>query len=156
MNRKTILICVSLIIALAGLTTALPQVNQVLLKGTIEACESLIFPSADAKVNYDNETKEVYVVFTTPASYKINYGDFYLRWRDNQWVVLQEFKKAKIKVNQITVETNHHDMSGQVKVTHLPADVDKYAKLPSDDMWLRTGTMYQKSKGSDKWEKVRY
>ena len=56
----------------------------------------------------------------------------------------------------VTVETNHHDMSGHMKFTHSAEHADKYAKKPSDDMWLRTGEIYQRSKDSDKWEKVEY
>ena len=132
------------------------QVDEILLKGTIEAAESLVFPPNDVKVTYNVDTKEVYVKFKTPSSYKINYSDFYLRWRDNQWVVLQEFKRAEISVKKVTVETNHHDMSGHMKFIHSAEHIDKYAKKPSDEMWLRTGEIYQRSKGSEKWEKVEY
>lgn len=71
------------------------QVDEVLLKGTIEIAESLVFPSDNLKITYNKSTKEVNIKFKTPSSYKVNFSDFYLRWRDNQWVALQEFKKAK-------------------------------------------------------------
>ena len=132
------------------------QIDEILLKGTIEVAESLVFPSNDVKITFNKNTKEVYVKFKTPSSYKVNYSDFYLRWRNNQWIALQEFKKAKIPVSTVIVETNHHDMSGHMKFTHSAEHVDKYAKRPSDEMWLRTGEIYQKSKDSDKWEKVEY
>ena len=132
------------------------QVDEALLKGTIEAAKSLVFPPHDVKVSYNKDTKAVYVKFRTPSSYKVNFADFYLRWRDNQWVVLQEFKKAEIPVNKVTVETNYQDMSGQLKFIHSAEHVDKYAKNPSDELWIRTGNAYQKAKGSDKWEKVEY
>ena len=132
------------------------QTDEALLKGTIKAAEALVFPPNAVKIAFNKNTKEIYVKFKTPTSYKLNFSDFYLRWRDNQWIVLQEFKKAKIQVNMVTVETNHHDMSGHMKFTHSAEHADKYAKKPSDDMWLRTGEIYQRSKDSDKWEKVEY
>jgi len=132
------------------------QIDETLLKGTIEAAESLVFPPNDVKITYNKNTKEVYIKFKTHSSYKVNYSDFYSRWRDNQWVVLQEFKRAKIPVNKVTVETNYHDKSGQLRVSHLAKHIDKYAKRASDDLWLRTGEMYQKGTRSEKWEKVKY
>lgn len=134
------------------------EIDPVLLKGTIEAAKALVFsPNPnEVKLTYDKNTKGVYVKFKTSSIYKVNFSDFYLRWRDNQWVVLQEFKKAKIPVSKITVETNHHDMSGYMKFVHLAEHVDKYAKRPSDELWLRTGTAYQREKETDKWEIVKY
>jgi len=132
------------------------QIDETLLKGIIESAKSLVFPNKDVEVTYNTTTKEIYIKFKTPSWYKVNYSDFYLRWRDNQWVVLQEFKKANIPVNKVTVETNYVDMSGQLKFIHLAKHVDKYAKLPNDDLWLKTGEVYQKGKNSDKWEKIRY
>ncbi len=154
--KRRIAILMSFIVANYGIALGLQRINEVLLKGTIEASRSLVAPSTDATVTYNQETKELYVKFTTPSWYKVNYGNFYLRWRVNQWVVLQEFIKAGIPVAKVTVETNYDDGSGQLRFTHLSEHVLKYAKLPNDDLWLRTGTGSQKSKGSDIWEKVRY
>ena len=56
----------------------------------------------------------------------------------------------------ILIPTSDYDMSGVMKITHSAELIDKYAKLADDDLWLRTATTYQKSKGSDKWDKIRY
>lgn len=130
------------------------QIDEVLLKGTIEAAESLVSPPYYVRISFNKATKEIYVKFKTPSSHKINYGDFWGRWRDNQWAVLQEFKKSKIPVSKITIETNYRDMSAQVKFIHLASHVDKYAKLSTDDLWLKTASVYQKSKKSNIWEKI--
>jgi len=145
-----------LFLGIMGLYSKAGQIDEVLLKGTIETAESRVSPPYNVRISYNKDSKAVYVKFKTPSSYKINFADFYRRWRDNQWIVLQEFKKAEIPVNKVTIETNHHDMSGQMKFVHLAEHVDKYAKKPSDELWIRTGTAYQKAKGSDKWEKVDY
>jgi len=149
-------ICIFCLIIINSSAKSASQIDEVLLKGTIEAAESLVFPPNDVRIIYNKNTKEVYVKFKTPSSYKVNYSDFYLRWRDNQRIVLQEFKKAKIPVSKVIVETNYHDMSGQLRITHLAEHIDKYSKKANDELWLRTGEMYQKAKGSDKWEKVEY
>jgi len=153
-SKILVSICVFCLIVVNSRAKSALQIDEVLLKGTIEVAESLVFPPNDVKITYNKSTKEVYVKFKTLSSYKVNFSDFYLRWRDNQWIVLQEFKKAKIPVSTVTVETNHYDMSGHMKFIHSAEHIDKYAKRSSDEMWLRTGEIYQKSKGSDKWEKV--
>ena len=137
-----------------GLYSKYGQIDEVLLKGTIEAAESLVSPPHDVRISFNKDTKEIYVKFKTPSSYKINYADFWGRWRDNQWIVLQEFKRSKISVSKITVETNYRDMSAQVKFIHLANHVDKYAKSSTDDLWLKTASVYQKSKKSNLWEKL--
>ena len=137
-------------------TSASVVPDQVLLQGTIEAAESLVVPAEDVKVSYDAKTKTIHISFTTPPTYPVNYANYYLRWRDNQWVVLQTFKKANIPVDRVTVVTNYVDGSGLMRVTHLATHVDKYAKQPNDDLWLRTGISYQKLKESSNWEKVTY
>jgi len=131
-------------------------IDKILLDTSIESAESLVFPNNDAEVVYNEEIKEVYIKFTTPASYRVNYVDFYSRWRDNQWVVLQEFKKAKIPVEKVTVETNYPDMSGVLKISNSAEHIDEYAKSSNDDLWLRTATCYQKSKDSNEWKKLDY
>ena len=131
-------------------------IDSVLLDRSVETVESLIYPRNNVEVVYDERTKEVYVKFTTPASYRVDYTDFYSRWRDNQWVVLQEFKKAEIPVEKVTVETNYPDMSGVLKITNSAKHIDEYAKLSNDDLWLRTATCYQKYKDSNEWKKLDY
>lgn len=129
-------------------------VDEILVKGTINTAKSLIFPPNEVK--YDRKSKTVHVSFTTPKSYKENLADYYLRWRDNQWVVLQEFKKSGILVARVVVQTNYTDGSGILRFVHSAAHVDKYAKLANDDLWLKTATMHQRTKGSTKWEEVAY
>ncbi|MCD4652761.1 toll/interleukin-1 receptor domain-containing protein [bacterium] len=132
------------------------KLDEVLLQGTINSSKSLVFPNNNAAISYDQESQEIYVSFTTPRSYKVNSANFYLRWRDNQWVVLQEFNKSSIKVSKITVETNHHDGSGLLKISHAALHVDKFAKLANDDRWLKTATSFQKTSDSNDWKKLDY
>lgn len=132
------------------------QVDNVLLNGTISAAKSLVFPGNDVNVNYDENKRLIHVKFVLPISKNINYANMWLPWRDNQWVVLQEFKKADIMVNYVAVETNYLDGSGLVRITHQSKHVDKYAKLPNNDLWLRTGEFYQKGKNETKWSKIDY
>ncbi len=146
---------VSILIISYG-TLGVAEQDLILLNGTIEAAKSLVFPNYDVQITYDKNTSVVYVKFRTPASYKVNYSNFYERWSDNQWVVLQEFKRAEIPVSKVTVETNHNDMSGLLKMTTSAKHIDKYAKRASDDLWLRTSVSYQKAKGSKVWKKLDY
>ena len=37
---------------------------------------------------------------------------------------------------------------------HSASHVDKYAKSSTDDLWLKTASVYQKSKKSNLWEKL--
>lgn len=128
--------------------------DDVLLSGTIEAAEGLIFPSNDASVSYDEEAQVITVRFKTPDSYKVDYSNFWQRWRDNQWVTLQEFKKASLPVRQVVVITDYVDGSADVKAATSAQHVDQYAKNASDELWLRTTTMHQRSSGTDEWEKI--
>ncbi len=101
--------------------------------------------------------KLVYIKFRTPSLYRLraDFDDIWDRWRNNQWVVLHEFRKAKISVDVITVEINHHDMSGLVRVTHNAEHIDKYATLADDNLWLRKATVYQNNiQGTGEWVKV--
>ena len=156
MIKRLVMLLLLTILILPTFTKPAYCVDKVLLNRSIEASESLVFPQNDVEVVYDEETKEVYVKFTTPASYKVNYADFYSRWRDNQWVVLQEFQKAEIPVEKVTVETNYPDMSGVLKISNSAEHIDEYAKSSNDDLWLRTATCYQKSKDSNEWKKLDY
>ncbi len=151
----TLLVLLALTLGIRATAKSKP-VDETLLAGTIKAAQDLVYPNQAVKITYNQKARSVHIRFTTLRSYKVNYADFYLRWRDNQWVVLQEFKKAKIPVNRVTVQTNYRDGSAVLRVTHAAAHVDKYAKLPSDDLWLRTGTSYSRKKVSTKWEKVEY
>ncbi len=154
--RLLVMLSIISLIALIIAPSLSGQSDDPVLAGTIKASEALVFPHNDVNITYDKSKREVYIKFTTPSSYKVNYSDFYLRWRDNQWVVLKEFGKARIPVDIVTVETNHDDMSGQMKITSKSEYIAKYAKLPNDEMWLRTASAYQKDKGSDKWVSVKY
>ncbi len=133
-----------------------PVDDDILIHGTISYVTDLIVPPYDVKITYDKKTRSVYVKFRTPVpyKYKYDYSDVWDRWRFNQWIVLQEFKKAKIPVSEVTVETNHDDGSGIMKITHSAEHIEKYAKLADENLWLRTGTFYQKEIGSDKWERI--
>lgn len=136
--------------------TTEPINDDVLIKGTIAYAKDLVVPPYDVQISYDKDKKSVYIKFKTPLPYKLkdDFSDIHDRWRNNQWVVLQEFKKAHIPVANVTVETNLHDMSGIMKVTHSAEHIDKYEKLADDNMWLRTATIYIREIGSDKWERI--
>lgn len=133
-----------------------PINDDILIKGTIAYTKDLVVPPYDVKITYDKKTRSVYVKFRSPVPYKLKYdfSDIWDRWRFNQWIVLQEFKKAEIPVSEVTIETNHHDGSGLLKVTNLAEHIDKYAKLPDENLWLRTATVYQKDKDSNEWYKI--
>lgn len=129
--------------------------DDALLAGTIEAAEELVFPPYDASVTYDPTSKVVTVRFTTPASYKIDYANFWLRWRDNQWTVLQQFKEASIPVDKVVVITNYHDQAAsEVRAETSAESIDRYARSTSDELWLRTTTMHQRVKGEVEWSKI--
>lgn len=130
------------------------DIDEALLKRTLDTVTSLIFPPHDVDVFYHKDSNVVYIKFKTPFTY--NYGNFYERFRNNQWVALQAFKKANIHVEKITVETNHHDNSGILRITNMAEHVDKYAKLPNDDLWLKTAAAYQKGKGDNNWVRIDY
>lgn len=136
--------------------TTEPVDDDILINGTISYIKDLIVPPYDVKITFDKKTRYVYVKFRTPVPYKLksDFSDFWDRWRFNQWIVLQEFKKAKIPVNEVAIETNHYDGSGLLKVTHLAEHIDKYAKLPDENLWLRTATVYQKDTDSNEWYKI--
>ncbi len=140
--------------AKSKITEVVAELDEVLLKGTIEVARRGLYPQSNANVTYDKESQRVRVTFSTPQSYNVNYGDFYGRWRHNQWAVLQEFEKAAIPVSSITVETNFVDGSAVLRVTHKSDHIAKYANSASDEIWLRTGEMLMKSKGSNKWDLV--
>ena len=128
--------------------------DEVLLAGTIRAAQGLVFPHQDVKISYDNKTRSLYVKFTTPKTYKRDYAHFYERWRDNQLTVLEEFKRSGIPVKYVVVTTNFLDGSGVLQFRHLAVHVEKYAARLSNDMWLKTGTLHLRSKGSKKWKKM--
>lgn len=155
-RRKMIFLFVFVLALTQPFIIQAENIDRVLLAGTIKAAESLVFPSNKAKVSYNASAQHAHVSFTTPANYKRNLGDFFQRWRDNQWVVLQEFKRSNIRVKNVTVETNYVDGSGILRITHHAKHIDEYAKLPDDDLWLRTAESYQKRKGSIEWERVDY
>ena len=131
-------------------------VHEGLIGETIKSAEALVLLSSDAKVSYKASTKHVKIAFTTPSDYKRDFSDFFHRWRHNQWVVLQEFKRSKIPVRTVTIETNYVDSGTIMRHTHSAAHVDKYAKLPSDDLWLKAAKSYQRNTGSEKWKKLYY
>jgi hypothetical protein len=151
----TLLVLLALTLGIRATAKSKP-VDDILVAGTIKAAKGLVYPNQDVKITYSKKVRSVHVRFTTPKSYKVKYADFYLRWRDNQWVVLQEFKKAGISVVRVTVDTNFHDGSAVLRAVHSATHVDRYAKRPNDDMWLRTGTLYSRSKDSTKWVKLDY
>ena len=128
--------------------------DEVLLAGTIRAAQGLVFPHQDVKISYDKKTLSLYVKFTTPKTYKRDYAHFYERWRDNQLTVLEEFKRSAIPVKYVVVTTNFLDGSGFLRFRHLAVHVEKYASLLSNDLWLKTGTLHLRSKGSRKWKKM--
>ena len=156
MIKRFIMLFLLTILILPVFTNPAYCIDKVLLDSSIEAAELLVYPNNDAEVFYDEKTKEVYVKFTTPASYRVNYADFYSRWRDNQWAVLQEFKKAQILVAKVTVETNYPDMSAVLRIANSAEHIDDYAKSGYDDAWLRTASCYQKKAGSNEWKKLSY
>jgi len=120
----------------------------------IRSAKGLVFPNNDVSITYNDSTQNIFIKFTTPASYKINYALFYLRWMDNQWVVLQEFKKENVPVKNLTVETNFKDNSGFLRITHSAEDVDQYAKINMYERWINRGQFLLKGKNDARWKKV--
>jgi len=151
---RVVAMVLTVMACIAQTAWAKEEVPRELIQGTIESAESLVFPHKNVKVSYNGQDRSVYVKFTTPRDYKVVWADYWLRWRDNQWVVLQEFKQADISVSKITVETNHHDGSAQVRVITEAKFVDKYAKKADPELWRRVTTIYQKGKDL-KWTKIR-
>ncbi|MFH1251116.1 MAG: hypothetical protein V1715_08460 [bacterium] len=120
----------------------------------IKSAKGLVFPNNNVSISYDAKSQEVYIKFTTPSNYKINYALYYLRWMDNQWVVLQEFKKENAPVKNIAVETNYKDNSGFLIVTHSARDVDQYAKPNTYERWMNRGQFLSKGKNDTEWKKL--
>ena len=133
---------------------AAQPIDDVLLAGTIRAAQELVFPPQDVKISYDKKTRSLYVKFTTPKTYKRDYTHFYERWRDNQLTVLEEFKRSAIPVKYVVVTTNFLDGSGFLRFRHLAVHVEKYASLLNNELWLKTGTLHLRSKGSRTWKKM--
>lgn len=133
-------------------TSSVIKIDSILLKGTIEASAALVYPHSEVSINYDAINHAIHVKFFTPKTYKVNFGDYYQRWRHNQWTVYQEFRKAlEIPVKSVTVETNFEDGSAILKITHLAEHVEKYANSTSDELWVRTGEFLMKKSGSNEW-----
>jgi hypothetical protein len=134
------------------ITSSVTEIDSILLKGTIEAAEALVYPHSEVNINYDVSNHAIHVTFFTPKTYKVNFGDYYQRWRHNQWTVYREFRKAlEIPVKVVTVETNFEDGSAILKITHLAEHVEKYANSASDELWVRTGEFLMKESGSNEW-----
>ena len=158
---KVVILTIAIILTLINfceskeITTKLnSSISENILRGTISSATSLIFPGLNALVEYDKVTRTVYVKFTQSKYSKIDYSDFWLPWRDNQWVVLQEFKTSSIDTEFVIVESNLRDGSGDVRIVTASPDVDRFGKNPNDNLWIKSSSFYLRKKNSVTWEKI--
>ncbi len=154
MKRMIALNLVGFLLGFSGIANA-GTVDAMNLERTIKAATALVAPSENASVSYEAETEHVSVSFSTSPNYQEATVDAYRRWRINQWAVLQEFMLSRIPVKSISVETNRIEDGTLVRYTHSKRHSDKYGDIHGNKLWLRTGRVMEKPKGSDTWEKVK-
>ena len=111
-------------------------------------------PAVGREVSFDTGTRTLTVEFTTPSDFEVDFTDFWLRWRRNQWVAWKTFDDAGVPVDVVVVETNHTDGSGRVRVRSSAAVVERLAMQASDAAWRAQSEFSQWVTGSSGWEPV--
>ena len=124
------------------------------INAAIRSAKSLIFPNYNLSIKYDENTQNVFVKFTTPSDYKVNYNFFYFRWMDNQQIVLREFREEDGPVRSVTVETNFKGSKDLLRITHSAVNIEKYARIETYERWLHRGQFLTKGSNDTKWEEV--
>lgn len=119
------------------------------------AANAQVVPAVGRRVTYDTGARTIRIVFTTPADFRIDYQDFWWRWRRNQAAVLAVFDQAEIAVEAVAVETNHTDGSGRVRVVSSPDVVRRHAARAAQ-AWLQSSEMFQQRAGTAEWEPVQH